>query len=364
MREETASPAVGQAMNHRQNTLRAYRFQKPEWIPIATGYPSMMWQHYAAADLQELMKSHPILFPGYRPGDPRENRVETRPDLIAGKAYTDYWGCVWETAHTGMVGHVTHHPLAEWKDFDRFQPPDPQKTDGLLALDWHDLERAAADCRKEDWLFALYLPHGHTFLRLLDLHGYEAVMMDMADGEPHLWQLLQMLEEFNLELLRRFIRLQPDIIGVPEDLGMQDRLMISPSHYRKYIKPSYMKMTSLIKQNGILVHEHTDGYMMQIVDDLIEAGGDILNLQDLVNGIDNIARTLKGRLAIDLDIDRQSITVRGTPKDIDDHIRECVVKLGSPQGGLALAYQPWPPTPLENIRATWNAMEKYCDYYK
>jgi uroporphyrinogen decarboxylase len=350
-------------MNYRQNTLRAYRFQGPEWIPVFTGYPSMMWQHYAADDLQALMASHPILFPGYQPGDPREHRVETRPDRIAGEPYTDYWGCVWQTAYTGMVGHVNHHPLADWNHLAGFQPPDPQFNDGLLPLDWLQLETAAADCRKEDRLFNLYLPHGHTFLRLLDLRGYEAVMMDMADEEPRLWQVLQMLEDFNLELLNRFIRLKPDIIGVPEDLGMQDRLMISPRHYRKYIKPSYLKMTGLIKQNGILVHEHTDGYMMQIVDDLIEAGGDILNLQDLVNGIDNIARTLKGRLAIDLDIDRQSVTVRGTPKDIDDHIRECVVKLGSPQGGLSLLYQPWPETPLENMRAVFDALEKYCTFY-
>ena len=351
-------------MNYRQNLLSAYRFQNPEWIPIATHYPVMMWDHYPARDLQRLMQTHPILFPGYAPGDPRENRVETRPDRIAGQPYTDYWGCVWETAFTGMVGHVNHHPLAGWNLLDTYQPPSPETSDGLFPLDWDALAGSAARCRQEDRLFSITLPHGHTFLRLLDLHGYENVMIAMATAEPRLWDALQMLEDFNLELLRRYIRLQPDLIGVPEDLGMQDRLMISPAHYRKYIKPSYLKMTRLIKQNGILVHEHADGYVMQIAEDLVEAGGDILNLQDLVNGIDNIARAFKGRLAIDLDIDRQSITVAGTPHDIHEHIRECVVKLGSPQGGLSLYYQPWPGTPIENINAVYDAFEAYCTYYQ
>lgn len=347
-------------MNHRENYLRAYRFQTPERIPIASGYPSMMWAYYNPHDLQRLMATHPILFPGYQPGDPREHRMETRPDLIAHQPYTDYWGCTWETNFTGMVGRVSHHPLADWQNFEEFRPPDPDISDGLLPLDWNAIRYWSEKARQEDQLVAFHLPHGHTFLRLADLRGFENIMYDMTDEDPNFLKLLQMLEDFNLELTRRFIALRPDVIGLPEDLGMQDRLALSPRLYRKFIKPSYLKMSCMIKQNGILVHEHTDGYMMEIIDDLIEAGGDILNLQDLVNGIDNIAKTIKGRLAIELDIDRQAVTVSGTPKDIDNHVRECVLKLNSPQGGLGLIYQPWPPTPIENIQAVWDAMEKYC----
>ena len=87
------------------------------------------------------------------------------------------------------------------------------------------------------------------------------------------------------------------------------------------------------------------------------------NLQALVNGIDNLAKHVKGRVAIDLDIDRQSVTVNGCG-DIDDHIRECVAKLGSPAGGLWLCYQPWPPTPPRNLDAVFAAMEKYRNYGK
>ena len=261
-------------MNHRENYLRAYRFQTPDYIPIASGYPSMMWTHYDPQDLQNLMATHPILFPGYAPGDRRENRVETRPDLIAGRPYTDYWGCTWETMFTGMVGHVSKHALADWENFDGYQAPNPAVTDGLLALDWQTLQSWAVAARRVDYLLAFYLPHGHTFLRLSDLRGFENLVYDMADEDARFLKLLQMLEDFNLDLTRRYIALQPDVIGVPEDLGMQDRLAISPRLYRKFIKPSYLKMTRLIKQHGILVHEHTDGYMMEIVDDLIEAGAD------------------------------------------------------------------------------------------
>jgi len=195
------------------------------------------------------------------------------------------------------------------------------------------------------------------------LRGYQNFILDIMDDSPEVRILIGIVEKFNLELIKRFISLQPDMITIAEDLGMQSSPMISPDLFKKYIKPVYMKMTTPVKQAGIIVHEHSDGYIMDLMDDLIECGGDVINMQDLVNGINNLAKHVKGRIAIDLDIDRQSVTVDGTPKDIDAHIKECVVKLGSPEGGLSLCYQPWPPTPLANIQAVCDAMERYCTYY-
>ena len=99
---------------------------------------------------------------------------------------------------------------------------------------------------------------------------------------------------------------------------------------------------------------------MPLADEIIKTGVDVLNLQDLVNGIDNIAREIKGRVSIELDLDRQDITVCGSPKDVDSHVRECVEKLSSPEGGLTIVYQPWPPTPARNLDAAFEALEKYC----
>ena len=96
-----------------------------------------------------------------------------------------------------------------------------------------------------------------------------------------------------------------------------------------------------------------------LVDDIIDGGCQVINLQDLVNGIDNIQKQLKGRVSIDLDIDRQNITIHGSPNDCREHVRECVMKLGAKEGGLSLCYQPWPMTPIANMDAVWGAMEEF-----
>ncbi|HRS72862.1 MAG TPA: uroporphyrinogen decarboxylase family protein, partial [Anaerohalosphaeraceae bacterium] len=133
--------------------------------------------------------------------------------------------------------------------------------------------------------------------------------------------------------------------------------------FRKYVVPSYTRLMAPAKKANVIVHMHSDGYLMNIIEDILSCGVDVINLQDLVNGIDNIRKTLKDRVAIDLDIDRQNITRFGTPKDINDHIKECVMKLGNQKGGLSLACGIYPGIPIKNIAAIMDALEKYSLYY-
>lgn len=352
-------------MTHKENFLRAWRRQGPRWIPIAAGLPYLDWPTfgYDVEELEAVCLSHPILFPGFEKGNLKRahEMVEERfPDLVAGKPYTDAWGCLWETPYTGMVGAVTVHPLEDWSSFSSLKIPDETITDGVRAIDWEILSTHAHLAKEHGGLFGCGLPHGHTFLRVQDLRGYENLLMDFADEEPLIDELLDVVTDFNLKLIRRFIDLQPDFISIPEDLGMQNSPMITPEDFNRYIAPRYNKLTKPVKEAGILVHEHSDGYILPLMDDIIKMGGDVINLQDLVNGIDNIAKYLKGHISIDLDIDRQNVTVFGSPGDVDAHIKECVAKLGGKEGGLSLTYQPWPMTPAKNMDAAFSAMEKYC----
>jgi hypothetical protein len=67
----------------------------------------------------------------------------------------------------------------------------------------------------------------------------------------------------------------------------------------------------------------------------------------------------KGRVCIDLDIDRQKVTRFGTPRDVDELIRAEVEMLGSREGGLMMVYGMYPGIPLANAKALMDAMEKY-----
>ena len=187
------------------------------------------------------MATHPILFPNFEKSD-REIVPNYNPVQRAGKPYTDPWGCVWETSDDGITGTVTKHPLANWDDFDNYQPPDPETSDGLVPINWDEISAGMRREKEKGNLIHQGLRHGHTFLQLCDIRGYENLLFDMIDDEPRLWKLISMVEKFNLALIERYIVLGVEMIGYPEDLGMQVGPMLSPEHFRKYIKPSYKRI--------------------------------------------------------------------------------------------------------------------------
>ncbi len=185
----------------------------------------------------------------------------------------------------------------------------------------------------------------------------------MVDEEPRLLELLAMIEAYNMTIVTRSMALGVEWMGYPEDLGMQVGPMLSPALFNRYIKPCYQRLMAPARAAGCVVHMHSDGDIRELADDLIDGGVTVLNLQDLVNGLDWIKARYAGNICIDLDIDRQRITRFGAPADIDALIREEVGKLGSKQGGLMMIFGLYPGTPLENIRALMDAMERYAGYY-
>ena len=348
-------------MNNRENILRAIRFEKPDHIPMIFHINAACWHHYDQNALQDLMAAHPFLFPDFV----RKDRVEPELDLNQRKnaPYTDPWGCVWDTADDGITGSVHRNPLKDWAAFEHYTAPDPDRTDGTFPVDWNAIRAGVERMKHEGELVCGGLPHGHTFLRLQDMRGYQNLIYDMFDEEPRLEKLVEMVEHFNYEYVMKWLSLDPDMMSYPEDLGMQVGPMLSPEQFRKYIKPVYQRLMRPAREQGCIVHMHSDGDIRTLVDDLVDGGVEVINLQDLVNGIDWIADKFSGRICIDLDIDRQQITPYGTPEQIDALIREEVEKLGNKQGGLMMIYGLYPGIPFENINALMNAMEKYATYY-
>jgi uroporphyrinogen decarboxylase len=349
-------------MHNRENILRAVRFEKPEYIPLTFHINAACWHHYSQNALQELMASHPLLFPDFKW---TSERIEPdyRPEESAEEPFMDGWGCVWETLDEGITGLVIKHPLESWDDFTEYKPPNPNRDTGRGAIDWDEVRVDFQNARLKGCLARGELRHGHTFLTLVDIRGYENLILDMATEEPRLLELVQMVEEFNLAIVNRYVEMGAEWIGYPDDLGMQVGPMLSPSHFRKYIKQSYQRIVAPAKEASCIVHMHSDGDIRELVDDLIEVGVEVINLQDLVNGIDWIRKNLVGRICIDLDIDRQKITHDGTPAEIDALIHEEVSKLSCKDGGLLMTYGLYPGIPLENIKALMDAMERYAYYH-
>jgi len=348
-------------MNYRENILCAVRFEKPDYIPMIFHINPSCWNHYPSEFLQELIATHRFLFPELNGSQQME--VKYQPFAQVEKPFIDGWGCVWQTTENGITGTVVEHPLKTWDAFDKYSSPDPMIDSGRGKVDWdqvaHDFETAAANNK----LAMGGVRHGHTFLTLADIRGYENLMFDMTDNDTRLWKLIEMVEIFNTQIVQRYIQAGAEWMSYPEDLGMQVGPMISPNHFRKYIKPSYQRLMAMGHDAGCIVYMHSDGDIRDLVDDLIDGGVAVMNLQDIANGIDWIKDKLADKICIDLDIDRQKVTRFGTPDVIDDLILNEIKTLGSKQGGLMMIYGLYPGIPIENVKALMDAMQRYSTYF-
>lgn len=313
------------------NFIKAMKFDYPDVIPVTVSFLPATWMKYREG-LNCLIQRHPAIF-GENIGTKRN--YDEEPETYREGTHIDSWGCVWYNIREGCEAIVKHHPV-----------PTREAV--------HNLRAPAVDAG---------IPHGFMYLRLADLRGFEEIMVDFAEEPPELQMLIDIVLAYNMRQLElRLNRDKSEVIYFGDDLGMQHSLPISPEKWRKYLKPCFTKIFTRCHEDKRYVYMHSDGQIYQIIPDLIDCGVNIINAQFRANGIDNLSKTCKGRVCLDLDLDRQMFPFC-KPSDIDGHIREAVEKLGSPKGGLMLSAECGPDVPYENIEAICNALEKYSMYY-
>ena len=316
--------------------IKALRNEKPEYIPVSLGVLPSAWNRHKGA-LERIAERYPLLFANPPKGE-RDYAALVHGTYAAG-IHVDAWGCRWENIHHGQQAIVTGHPL-----------PRRENVRGLRAPE--------AD---------VGLPHGFMFLRLTDLRGFEEMMVDFAEEPPELRMLIDVVLGYNVRQVERLLdSTNPDdhpILYFGDDLGMQTTLPIAPETWRAYLKPCYKRLYGMCHERGHLVYMHSDGHILDIILDLVECGVDVINPQFRANGIDNLVAVCKGKVCVDLDLDRQLFPFC-TPADIDAHVAEAVQKLGSPEGGLWLKAEIDDGVPLENVEAVCAALMKYRGWFR
>ncbi len=349
-------------LSDRDNYLRTVSMTGGEWIPIRLVISGAEWDMWRE-ELEDVVARHPTLFPGFKKGERDYDNWDFGRAYRKGEDFTDNWQCVWHSEIDGIEGIVYGHPLADWSAFDDFQPPDPATQTARGTIDWEATRNSLRERREKGLLTTGGVEHGFLFMRLYYLRGFENLMLDMATDEPRLHDLIEMVTDYNWGLVSRYLEAGIDVMNFGEDLGAQDASVMGPKQFNKWIAPAYKRLMGPCRDAGVHVYLHSDGYILDIMDEILACGVTIVNPQDLIHGIDNLAAELKGRVCIDLDVDRQSIVPFGTPQEIRDLIEEEVRKLGSPQGGLTMVCGIYPPTPPENVDALCSAFEEFRTYW-
>jgi uroporphyrinogen decarboxylase len=342
---------TGKGITERENYLRAVEFRNPEWIPITVEFVPAIYRKYGKG-IEELMARHPLVFgAGVRDFDDGD------PLYAEGSYFEDDWACGWHNAQDGVVGQVVTHPLADWERLKGYTPPDP-----LKQIDWDNLARSIEQDKKLGRP-AVATPEsfsqGGFFDRLHFLRGLENLFIDMITGASQLDRLIEMVLEYNMKYIRRYLDFSPDVMWFHGDIGSQHGLMMSLELFRKYLKPAYREMFCECRHAGCHVWYSSDGNVLDAVPDLVECGVSIHDPQVRANTIDGIGAVYRGKLCALVDIDEQMLPVC-SPRDIRAQVREIVDTVGDRRGGLMIFAAPTADVPLANIEAICTAWEDCC----
>jgi uroporphyrinogen decarboxylase len=278
--------------------------------------------------------------------------------------YVDEWGIKWRKIPYDSIngpGHYTEiveFPLADDRAVDRYVPPDPDGenmgyADAVIArYGGEKYINGIIDCS--------------IFEALKYLRGITQSLVDLIQNKEIAHRVMDMSVEYHLKLGFKLIDRGVDILWLADDIGGEHTMLMSPAVFREMIKPKMGYMIGELKKRNraVKVAFHSDGFIEPVIDDLVEAGVDLLNpVQPESMDPARLKKRYGRRLAFWGTVSTQSTLPFGSAADVEREVRERIETCG-PGGGFLIA-----PThniqldvPFDNIRAFYGAVKKYGEY--
>jgi hypothetical protein len=250
------------------------------------------------------------------------------------KEGVDEWGAVWRNIGHTSFGEVIDFPLKDWADYDKLNIPNANGSNR-----WDNLWQQVAQVGDK-----FILAQGVSlYERVHFIRGLENTWVDIYEAPDKLGKLVDILVEMNLIAIRHYADAGADAIIWPDDWGLQDRLMISPEKWHQIWKYKYAKVYDAAHKAGLLTFLHSCGNIVSILDDLIDAGLDVIEMHQQQNmGLELLGDRFGGRITFFCPVDIQTVMPHANLDDIRAYCRKMVKCLGRPEGGFIAAWYPDP----------------------
>lgn len=335
-------------MQSRERVIKALTFSCPDRPPISHAILPSAQYHYGNA-LKDIIDSvHEDFGWGLLPDLPPEKL----PPLYKEGTNTDDFGTVWKVTHQGRCGIPVGFPIAEdWSNYKDFVwPVFGAGVPKYRLYSGHMTGTSESYYARGAWIT--------FFEQMQQLHGFEATLVDLMTERPEIYQLRDDLLEFNLDWIDRWLEMEYQGLGLADDWGSQNSLLVSPAIWRSFFKPVYKAMFSKVKKAGLHVWFHSDGNILEIIPDLIELGVDVLNCQASVIGIEKLSQ-FAGHLCFRTDIDRQHVLPFVSPGEVKKYVHNLFESIGTSRGGIVACGEISEDVPLDNIQAMYQAFTEH-----
>ena len=317
-------------MNSRERVLRAIEFKQPDRLPVCF----LTNKGNEFADIY----GNDIIFTSYRHFPDR---------MICDNRWIDEWGCEWKKTFTS-IGQAQKHVLTEWEDLDDYKIP----PHGDMEL-YHD---TSAIVSENPNYFIVGDAGGGLYYNMTMLRGVENLWADLYLEPDNVYRLLGVLIDYNIKIITSYGKIGVDGIIIWDDQGMQDRLAIKPELWRSLLKPAYKRLVDQAHRVGMKFIMHTCGYITDILDDLIEIGVDVLQLDQQFNmGLSVLSDKCRGRVCLFSPYDVQRTASARSTADLQAGV-DLMIRCFDKSGGLIAKLYPQP----DDVGITDEIMHVLC----
>ena len=309
-------------MDSRERVTRAVEFRSPDRIPYE-------WYKHGVGEADRDRTD--ILWTHYKPVTP--HRVEVK----GGEVWeTDEWGCTWVSYKSiPTMGQPLVHPLQDWDDYADFKFPEIDLEKRFAGVD-----AEVSEFRDLGKYIIGALDFG-IWERLHFMRGLTETVMDLYSHPERVHELLEIITEFKLELIKGYAELGIDCVGFTDDWGDQSRLMIRPQQWEEVFKPYYARIFGAARDAGMHTFLHSCGNVSSIIGHLIDTGLDIIQIDaPHQNGVQLLSEKFRGKICFDCCIDIQKVLVTGNEGLIDEEAKLLTSQLGYREGGFIARQYP------------------------
>ncbi len=322
-----------------------------------------LWLRKPSARFRQIEKLPDVPMKDMKPG---LFDTDGGPHPLGAVVFEDGYGCRFKYMGVGMP-YCIHHPLAaaetvaavhafDWPDLD---------PDDLIAP--HAREQAREIRRAGKYATTIYIPtlfHHYAYLR-----GFEQWLIDVKVNPQLYHAVADRIHRINVTLAEAQLREVgefTDIVVGNDDFGTSTAPFMSPDDFRTFVKPYYADLIGRIKERcpHVKFYLHSHGQIMDLVEDLIDCGVDILNPILPLDNMDPIRLKLEfgDRLCYQGGIDIEHVLLFGTVEEVKDHVRR-VIDILAPGGGYWFKAQAVSPLiPRENLVTAYELAVDYGRY--
>ncbi|KPV64366.1 MAG: Methylated-thiol--coenzyme M methyltransferase [Candidatus Bathyarchaeota archaeon BA1] len=312
-------------MKPRERIFKALEREEPDRIPIFD------WD-FLRLDMRGIIKDligtieSPSVDPIRACGLVGLDATIVKPSISEQKIRKNVWMDEWGVKHriitdaTGQKRSFAVEPAIKTKeDMESYEMPDPCAEERMkpvrevMKIPW-----------EKPYIFGHPQPDGPAFV--LHLRGYEKGLTDPYMHPTLFKGLIHKVTEFSIEVCKMMIEEGIEVFIFGDDIAYKDGPFWSPKILREFFFPEYKRIVRELKRYGAqFVIKHTDGDISLMIDDIIDAGFDVLHpIEPPYMSLKEVKEKYGDRIAVMGNVDCAHILPFGSLLDVERDVIRCI----------------------------------------